>query len=145
MTPRPTPTPRAAPTPKPTPTPTPKAAPVPAPKATPTPKAKTSAATPAKKKPEPPKHPARIWVQVAGGANAAALPREWSEVSGKAAELKGKGPWTARNRATNRLLAGPFKSESEAQAAVSKLRKAGVGAFQWKSEEGETVDKLGGK
>lgn len=132
VTPRPTPTPRASPTPKVTPPP----------KVDP---AKAKAAAAPKKKPEPPKHPARIWVQVAGGANASALPREWATVSGKAAELKGKGPWTAKNRATNRLLAGPYKSEAEAQAAVSRLRKAGVGAFQWSSDEGEAVEKLGGK
>jgi tetratricopeptide (TPR) repeat protein len=98
-----------------------------------------------KKKPEPPKNPARIWVQVAGGANANALPKEWTAVASKAPELKGKGPWTARNRATNRLLAGPFKSEEEAQAAVAKLRKAGIGAFRWSSDEGEAVEKIGGK
>ncbi len=111
------------------------------------PKAKTAKASAAdkKKKPEPPKNPARIWVQVAGGANAKDLPKEWSSVSGKHSELKGKGPYTARNRATNRLLAGPFKSEDEAQAAVAKLRKAGIGAFQWKSDEGEAVQKIGGK
>lgn len=108
------------------------------------PKTAKAAAT-AKKKAAEPKHPIRIWVQVAGGANAGALPKEWASVSGKAPELKGKGPWTARNRATNRLLAGPFKSDSEAQAAVSKLRKAGVGAFAWTSSEGEAVEKLGAK
>ena len=106
-------------------------------------KAKEAAAK--KKKPEPPKNPARIWVQVAGGANLGALPREWTSVSGKAPELKGKGPWTAKNRATNRLLAGPYKSAAEAQSAVTRLRKAGIGAFQWTSDEGEAVDKLGGK
>ncbi|HEV2568883.1 SPOR domain-containing protein [Sphingomonas sp.] len=105
-------------------------------------KAKEAAA---KKKPEPPKNPSRVWVQVAGGANVGALPKEWASVSAKAPELKGKGPWTAKNRATNRLLAGPFKNAAEAQAAVSKLRKAGVGAFQWTSDEGEAVEKIGGK
>jgi Flp pilus assembly protein TadD len=158
--------PRATPTPtqRATPTPTPRASPTPAPKPEPVkpdPKkpgpaatkaeaakaeaAKLAKAAAAKKKPEP-KNPARIWVQVAGGANAAALPKEWTAVTAKAAaELKGKGPWTAKNRATNRLLAGPFKSAAEAQAAVSRLRKAGVGAFQWQSDEGEAVEKLGSK
>lgn len=98
----------------------------------------------AKKKAEP-KNPARIWVQVAGGANEDALPKEWTRVTAKASELKAKGPWTAKNRATNRLLAGPFKSDDEAQALVAKLRKAGVGAFQWHSDEGESVSKIGGK
>lgn len=109
------------------------------------PDAKATKLAAAKKKPEPPKNPARIWVQVAGGANAAALPKEWASVASKAPELKGKGPWTAKNRATNRLLAGPYKSEEEAQAAVARLRKAGIGAFRWSSDEGEAVDKIGGK
>jgi Flp pilus assembly protein TadD len=106
---------------------------------------KAKALTAAKKKPAESKHPQRIWVQVAGGANADALPREWTSVAGKAPELKAKGPWTARNRATNRLLAGPFKTQAEAQAAVAKLRKAGVGAFAWTSDEGEAVEKVGAK
>lgn len=163
--------PRPRPTPTPTATPTPKAKPEvvkPEPKKTKAEIAKEAAAkadpkaakaadakagaktgkaalADKKKKPEPPKAPARIWVQVAGGANVSALPKEWTAVSGKAAELKGKGPWTAKNRATNRLLAGPYKTEAEAQAAVVKLRKAGIGAFRWASEEGETVEKIGGK
>lgn len=155
--PKPTPTPtrvaQATPPPRPKPTPSPAAKGGPAGKDSaeaPDPKTKAgkaaaAKAAAAKKKPEPPKNPARIWVQVAGGANAGDLPKEWASVSGKHAELKGKGPYTARNRATNRLLAGPFKTEAEAQAAVSKLRKAGIGAFQWKSDEGEAVQKIGGK
>jgi hypothetical protein len=97
-----------------------------------------------KKKAEP-KNSARVWVQVAGGANIGALPKEWAAVTSKASELKGKGPWTARNRGTNRLLAGPFKSEDEAQAAVARLRKVGIGAFRWASDDGEAVEKIGGK
>lgn len=104
--------------------------------------AKKQAAVVAKKKPEPPTNPSRYWVQVAGGADKTRLPREWTNVAAKAANLKGKGPWTAKNRATNRLLAGPYDSAGEAQAAVATLRKAGVGAFQWRSEEGEAVEKL---
>ena len=159
-TPRPTVTPSPRPTrvaiaqarPTPTPTPTPKPSPTPAAKKTPEksdpkvkPGTKADPKAIAKKKPEEPKHPPRIWVQVAGGANLAGLPKEWTALSGKAPEVKAKGPWTAKNRATNRLLAGPYKTGAEAQAAVSRLRKAGVGAFQWSSEEGEVVSKLGGK
>jgi hypothetical protein len=105
---------------------------------------KTTKQAAAKKKAEP-KNPARIWVQVAGGANEDALPKEWSRVVAKEASIKGKGPWTAKNRATNRLLAGPYKTDDEAQAVVRKLRKGGIGAFQWHSDAGETVEKIGGK
>ncbi|HEU4969262.1 MAG TPA: SPOR domain-containing protein [Sphingomonas sp.] len=105
---------------------------------------KTTKQAAAKKKAEP-KNPARIWVQVAGGANEDALPKEWTRVTAKEASIKGKGPWTAKNRATNRLLAGPYKTDDEAQAVVRKLRKAGIGAFQWHSDAGEAVEKIGGK
>nr|WP_232328834.1 SPOR domain-containing protein [Sphingomonas horti] len=108
------------------------------------PAAKATKEAAAKKKGEP-KNPARIWVQVAGGANDDALPKEWARVTAKDATLKAKGPWTAKNRATNRLLAGPYKTDDEAQAVVRKLRKAGIGAFQWHSDAGEAVEKIGGK
>jgi tetratricopeptide (TPR) repeat protein len=108
------------------------------------PTGKASKQAAAKKKAEP-KNPARIWVQVAGGANEDALPKEWTRIVAKNGTLKGKGPWTARNRATNRLLAGPYKDEDEAQAVVAKLRKAGIGAFRWNSDAGEAVEKIGDK
>jgi Flp pilus assembly protein TadD len=108
------------------------------------PAAKNTKQAAAKKKAEP-KNPPRIWVQVAGGANEDALPKEWARVTAKEVSLKGKGPWTAKNRATNRLLAGPYKTDDEAQAVVRKLRKAGIGAFQWHSDAGEAVEKIGGK
>jgi len=103
-------------------------------------KAKPAAAK-AKPKP-PPKAPARIWVQVAGGGNQAAMPREWSRVKAKAPDaFRGKTAWTAPNR----LLVGPFASDTEAQAFVNTLRKAGVSSFQWDSAAGQDVEKLGGK
>jgi Flp pilus assembly protein TadD len=116
---------------------------------------KTGKADP-KKKPDPkdkadpkgkkakaePKSPARIWVQVASGGNAAAMPREWKRVQAKApAAFKGKSPSTAPGR----LLVGPFKTDGEAQAFVNTLRKAGVSSFQWDSPAGQDVAKLSGK
>lgn len=94
-----------------------------------------------KGKPEA-KAPARIWVQVASGSNAAAMPKEWKRVQAKApAAFKGKSPSTAPGR----LLVGPFKSDAEAQAFVNTLRKSGVSSFQWDSPAGQDVAKLGTK
>lgn len=88
------------------------------------------------------KAPPRIWVQVASGSNAAAMPKEWKRIQGKApAAFKGKSPSTAPGR----LLVGPFKSDSEAQAFVNTLRKSGVSSFQWDSPAGQDVAKLGTK
>jgi Flp pilus assembly protein TadD len=102
-----------------------------------------------KKKPEPKKpdpaktDPSRIWVQVAGGANEDSLAKAWRAVVAKApAAMKGRGAWTTPLRATNRVLAGPFKTAAEAQNFVNTLGKAGVSAFVFTSEAGQKVTKL---
>lgn len=97
------------------------------------------------KKPEPGKaEPARWWVQVAGGANASDLGKDWKRLASKSsAAFRGKTAWTTPLRATNRLLAGPFKSQSEASAFVNALAKDGASSFAWQSEAGQKIAKLG--
>lgn len=137
-------TPRASPKPE---TPKPAAKPKPEP-VKPDPKAKDpKKPDPKAKKPEPkpklPAEPARVWVQVAGGANEGSLPKAWKAVVAKApAAFKGKSGWWTPLRATNRVLAGPFKTASEAQAFVNTLRKADVSGFVFTSEAGQKVTKL---
>ena len=90
--------------------------------------------------------PARIWVQVAGGANEETLPKEWARVREKApAAFKGKSGWTTPLRATNRVLAGPFKTGEEARAFVNALSKEGLSAFVFTSEAGQKITKLPAK
>jgi cell division protein FtsN len=108
---------------------------------------KTKKAEP--KKPEPKKpdpatsEPSRTWVQVAGGANEAALTKAWKAVVTKApAAMKGKSGWSSPLRATNRVLAGPFKNSAEAQSFVNTLGKAGVSAFVFTSEAGQKITRL---
>ncbi len=87
--------------------------------------------------------PARIWVQVAGGANEAALVMSWNIMKGKApAAFKGKQGWTTPLRATHRVLAGPFKTDDEARTFVNTLAKSGVQAFAFTSEAGQKITKL---
>ena len=108
-------------------------------------KAETAAPKKPVKKAEPakPKNPSRHWVQVAGGANKNTLPREFSRLKEKAPKLLGsRTPYTTPLRATNRLLVGPFKSESEAQAFVNDLAKLDLSAFSWTSPEGQEIEKL---
>ena len=56
--------------------------------------------------------------------------------------FKGKQGWTTPLRATNRLLAGPFRTASEAQAFVNQLGKSGLSAFAWQSEAGQKIERL---
>jgi len=141
---------RVAATPPPAPRPEP-AKPRPEP-AKPDPKAKK--AEPAKpdpkaKKPDPrakdpaKAEPKRVWVQVAGGANEASLPKAWKAVVARApAAFRGRAGWWMPLRATNRVLTGPFKTAGEAQTFVNSLGKSGVLAFVVTSEAGQKVTKL---
>lgn len=90
--------------------------------------------------------PARIWVQVAGGANEHDLPKAWAAVKAKApAAFKGKQGWSTPLNATNRVLTGPFKSDDAAQEFVNTLKKEGLSAFPFTSTAGQKVDKLPAK
>jgi tetratricopeptide (TPR) repeat protein len=91
-----------------------------------------------------PKEPSRLWVQVAGGADKNALPREYARLKEKAGKLlAAQSAWTTPLRFTNRLLVGPFKSEKEAQELVNGLNKVGFSAFTWTSPAGQEIEKLG--
>lgn len=90
--------------------------------------------------------PSRIWVQVAGGANEHDLAKAWARVKAKAPEaFKGKTGWKTPLNATNRVLAGPFKSNDAAQDFVNALAKKGVSAFPFTSAKGQKIDKLATK
>jgi len=98
---------------------------------------------PVASKPAAPADPARHWVQVAGGARAADLYKDWDRLAKQSpAAFKGKQGWTTPLRATNRLLAGPFKTPAEAQTFVNAIAKDGISAFAWESEQGQKIEQL---
>jgi SPOR domain len=91
-------------------------------------------------------NPARLWVQVATGANKSGLPITWRKLKTDAPKaLAGQSAWYVPFRATNRLLIGPFKSSGEARAMVGKLSKEGVSANSYSSEAGVSIVRLGGR
>lgn len=97
-------------------------------------------------KPASPAEPSRVWVQVAGGAQKAALPREFARLKAKAPKaLSGRTAWTAPLAATNRLLVGPFAGAKEAQAFINQLKAADLSAFAWTSAAGQKIEKLPAK
>lgn len=86
-------------------------------------------------------HPARIWVQIATGANARALALDFGKLAKKHPALfKGKTGGTAEWGRTRRLLLGPFKDRKAAQDWLADYKKAGGDGFPFNSEAGETVD-----
>jgi SPOR domain len=91
-------------------------------------------------------NPARLWVQIATGANRSGLPITWRKLKAEAPKvLADRSAWYAPFRNTNRLLVGPIKSNSDARSLVASLGKAGVQATVFSSEAGLEVNRLGGK
>jgi Flp pilus assembly protein TadD len=106
---------------------------------------RTARAAPAKKpaSPPPPHEPSRVWVQIAGGANAGSFPREYARLKAKAPKLlSARSPWTVPANATNRLLVGPFANGHDAQAFINDLAKDGVSGFAWTSAAGQRIERL---
>ncbi len=92
------------------------------------------------------RNPARLWVQIATGANRSGLPITWRKLTADAPNALGKmSGWYAPFKSTNRLLVGPVKSPTAARTLVSALAKEGVQANTYASEAGLEVFKLGAR
>ena len=108
----------------------------------PTPTAARSTRAPARQRAAP-AHPSRHWVQIAGGADKSALPREYARLRALAPSVFGNRPaWTTPLRLTNRLLVGPFASADEAQEFVNQLARHNVAGFAWTSPAGQEIERL---
>lgn len=87
--------------------------------------------------------PARIWIQVATGANARALATDYGKFARKSPDVfKGKSGATAEWGKTRRLLVGPFKDRKAAQDWLASYKKAGGDGFLFNSEAGQAVDPI---
>jgi Flp pilus assembly protein TadD len=96
-----------------------------------------------KAKPKPPADPSRVWVQVGTGRDVKALAFTWRRLQKEAGALLAKHDgYSAKWGATRRLVTGPYKSEDDAQDAVKALKKKGIDAFEFTSDEGEAVTPL---
>jgi hypothetical protein len=88
-------------------------------------------------------NPARIWVQIASGANDAYLGQAWKTITAKAPQaFRGKAGYSQSVRATNRVMTGPFKTDAEARAFVNQLARQGVPSYSVSTEAGEAVTRL---
>ena len=91
-------------------------------------------------------NPSRHWVQIAGGIDRAALPREFARLRAKAPEQLGRrSAYAAALRTTSRLLVGPFATAREAQEFVNQLARHDIQAFAWTSAAGQEIERLAGR
>lgn len=86
-------------------------------------------------------NPARLWVQIATGANARALATDYGRFAKKSPDVfKGKSGVTAEWGRTRRLLVGPFRDRKAAQDWLASYKKAGGDGFLFNSEAGQAVE-----
>ena len=92
------------------------------------------------------RNPPRVWVQVATGANESGLGITWKRLREKAPDaFKGLSASYAPFKATNRVLVGPFKSNTEARSLVNAMSKAGLSGNTFASEAGQEILKIAAK
>ena len=92
------------------------------------------------------RNPARVWVQVATGANESGLGITWKRLREKAPDtFKGLSAAYVPFKATNRVLVGPFKSSGEARALINAMSKAGLSGNSFSSDPGQEISKIAAK
>lgn len=86
------------------------------------------------------RNPARIWVQVATGADVTALGFDCRRLARQhSASFEGQSCASAAWNRTRRLVVGPFRNAAAARAWLSAYSAAGGDGFVWNSDAGEEV------
>ncbi len=85
----------------------------------------------------------RLWVQLASGPNATALPDQFARLKRRHRDVfDGISGYVAEGSDRSRLLIGPFKSRHDANNFVEDLESLNVNAFSWTSRPGDAIRKL---
>jgi Flp pilus assembly protein TadD len=85
----------------------------------------------------------RIWLQLASGTDASALPEQFRRIASRDRELfDNVSGYVADEGGRSRLLIGPFKSTSDAQTFAEDLSSVNIDSFSWTSAPGQVVRKL---
>ena len=104
-------------------------------------------ATPVKKAPvQPASTPAqkKLWLQLASGSNAEALPEQFRRLKSRHRDLfDGVSGYVARSGEKARLVIGPFRGRDDADIFAEDLGTIGVDAFSWTSSASDRIVPLG--
>ncbi|MEO7240906.1 MAG: SPOR domain-containing protein [Sphingomicrobium sp.] len=85
----------------------------------------------------------KVWLQLASGANAAALPSQYQRLKDRHRDILGDiSGFVAETADRARLLIGPFKSKADAETFADDLASVSVSAFSWTSPAGMLIRKL---
>jgi Flp pilus assembly protein TadD len=84
--------------------------------------------------------PGKIWLQLASGPNASALPGQFRSIKSHNPELMdGIKGYVARSSGRSRLVIGPFRGTSDAQIFADDLESVGVNAFRWTNSQTDQI------
>ena len=90
------------------------------------------------------RNPARIWVQVATGADVSALGFDCRRLTRQySASFEGQSCASAAWNRTRRLVVGPFRNQAAAREWLNGYSRAGGNGFIWTSDAGEEVFPVG--
>jgi Flp pilus assembly protein TadD len=88
--------------------------------------------------------PQKIWLQLASGSNAAALPTQFERIRSKDRDLfNGITGYVAKSPNRVRLVIGPFRGQSDAENFAEDLQTVGVNAFKWSNSPSDEIVPLG--
>ncbi len=94
--------------------------------------------------PAPQFAPQKIWLQLASGSNADALPSQFERIRSKDTELfNGITGYVAKSPNRVRLVIGPFRGQSDAENFAEDLQTVGVNAFKWSNSPADEIVPLG--
>lgn len=86
----------------------------------------------------------KIWLQLASGPDAEALPGQFNRIKSKNRDLfDGITGFVAKGPDRARLVIGPFRSAGDAQIFADDLESIDVTSFRWSNSESDTIVPLG--
>ena len=86
----------------------------------------------------------KVWLQLASGQNAQALPDQFRRLKSRNRDLfDGISGYVARSPDRARLVIGPFRGSSDAEIFAEDLHTVGVDAFSWTNSPSDQIVPLG--
>lgn len=86
----------------------------------------------------------KVWLQLASGLDAEALPSQFNRIKSKNRTLfDGISGYVAKGADRSRLVIGPFRSATDADIFKEDLQSIDVNAFKWSNSETDTIVPLG--
>jgi hypothetical protein len=86
----------------------------------------------------------KIWLQLASGANAAALNGQFQQIKSKNSDLfDGIPGYIVRSPDRARLVVGPFRSASDADTFAQDLETVEVNAFKYSNSPSDQIVPVG--